>query len=373
MYKLKIPDDAEAGATLSVVINGQELEIPMPEGGKPGDVFEFEIGGMPTDQATEADGFGEPDSIELPNDLKLTLCSEVSVGGISDGTAGFIWCAGRRLATLLASQRHLVRNRKVIELGAGCGLVGIAASEAGAAEVLLTDHAAVVPLLEHNISLNEAKGGNTTVLTAAATLEWGSEAPSKARPYDVVLGSDLLYNTAVDYQKLVRTIVSCLCVDGSPRASLPRGCGGCMIIGVRWRKPEEERQFFILMIEAGFGEPTLLWPESGLSWSEFGVRDNPKSQAFFRDTLLTVGAGNAVCLGEAMGEEMQEAMSAEEIEEFDNKMTQVYRFNAPSGKAAEAPSCSTPAGKRPHADDAGGGGGLGDDSGGGGGAKRARG
>ena len=48
----------------------------------------------------------------------------------------------------------------MIELGAGCGLVGIAASEAGAAEVLLTDHAAVVPLLEHNISLNEAKGGN---------------------------------------------------------------------------------------------------------------------------------------------------------------------------------------------------------------------
>ena len=32
-----------------------------------------------------------------------------------------------------------------------------------------------------------------------------------------------------------------------------------------------------------------------------------------------------MCLGEAMGEEMQEAMSAEEIEEFDNKMTQVFK------------------------------------------------
>ena len=66
MYKLKVPDDAEAGATLSVVINGQELEIPMPEGAKLGDVLELEIGGMQEEEPTEADGFGESDLIELP-------------------------------------------------------------------------------------------------------------------------------------------------------------------------------------------------------------------------------------------------------------------------------------------------------------------
>ena len=53
--------------------------------------------------------------------------------------AGDIWPAGRALATRLSAEPDLVRGRRVLELGTGLGIAGIAAADAGARHVFLSD------------------------------------------------------------------------------------------------------------------------------------------------------------------------------------------------------------------------------------------
>ena len=53
--------------------------------------------------------------------------------------AGDIWPAGRALATRLSAEPSLVRGRRVLELGTGLGIAGIAAADAGARHVVLSD------------------------------------------------------------------------------------------------------------------------------------------------------------------------------------------------------------------------------------------
>jgi hypothetical protein len=53
--------------------------------------------------------------------------------------AGDLWPAGRALATRLSAEPGLVRGRRVLELGTGLGIAGIAAADAGARHVFLSD------------------------------------------------------------------------------------------------------------------------------------------------------------------------------------------------------------------------------------------
>ena len=88
----------------------------------------------------------------------------------------------------------------VVELGAGCGLAGLAVSVSVAGRVkssppavLLTDLAAVVPLLQRNVARNPLAAG-----VAVAPLVWGDPASTSAalgpgRQADIVLGADLVY------------------------------------------------------------------------------------------------------------------------------------------------------------------------------------
>ena len=52
--------------------------------------------------------------------------------------AGDLWPAGRALATRLSAEPDLVRGRRVLELGTGLGIAGIAAADAGARHVFLS-------------------------------------------------------------------------------------------------------------------------------------------------------------------------------------------------------------------------------------------
>ncbi len=54
--------------------------------------------------------------------------------------AGDLWPAGRALATRLSAEPGLVRGQRVLELGTGLGIAGIAAADAGARHVFLSDN-----------------------------------------------------------------------------------------------------------------------------------------------------------------------------------------------------------------------------------------
>jgi len=85
-------------------------------------------------------------------------------------------------------------GRRVIELGSGSGVAGMAAAALGA-HVTLTDLPDALPLLQRNAQLNEAainqKQGSVRVLP----LEWEKpeQLPPDADECDLVLGADLVY------------------------------------------------------------------------------------------------------------------------------------------------------------------------------------
>jgi predicted nicotinamide N-methyase len=100
-----------------------------------------------------------------------------------------LWASAIGLAEHLLSEPGLVAGKGVLEIGAGgVGLPGLVASEAGASEVLQTDyHEESLALLARNAEQNGYEGR-----VVQARGDW-REFPELGQPFDVVIGSDVLY------------------------------------------------------------------------------------------------------------------------------------------------------------------------------------
>jgi predicted nicotinamide N-methyase len=115
---------------------------------------------------------------------------------------GRVWDSGLVLSSWL-EDRHgdWLQGKRVLELGAGVGLLGLCCAHLGA-EVTITDGAeSLTELMQRNVARNrvaiEARGGSARV----AMLEWGSGedilAVSRHGPFDAIVGSDLCYDTHI--------------------------------------------------------------------------------------------------------------------------------------------------------------------------------
>ena len=84
-----------------------------------------------------------------------------------------IWAASRAQVALFAAggrPRRLIQGRRLLELGAGCGLAGIGLGLLGAAEVTLTDIGqAVLANLRRNVGLNANAAEAAAAAAAAAS------------------------------------------------------------------------------------------------------------------------------------------------------------------------------------------------------------
>lgn len=101
-----------------------------------------------------------------------------------------LWAAAPGLASRLAEEPSLVAGKRVLELGAGVGIPGLTAAHLGAASVIQTDYQeAALALCRHNAAQNPVP--NLRVCAG----DWRNfDLPETARPpFDVVLGSDILY------------------------------------------------------------------------------------------------------------------------------------------------------------------------------------
>lgn len=104
---------------------------------------------------------------------------------------GFPWPGGLALAGYLEAHPDSVRGRRVIDFGAGCGLVGITAHCCGAASVSFWE---TDPLASASASLNARENGLVPAGLAWETLE----------PGDLALAGDVFYDAGVAATSLAR-------------------------------------------------------------------------------------------------------------------------------------------------------------------------
>ncbi|KAJ6714885.1 HEPATOCELLULAR CARCINOMA-ASSOCIATED ANTIGEN [Salix viminalis] len=108
-------------------------------------------------------------------------------------TGSWIWDSALLLSRWLVASQLDLRNKSVIELGAGAGLPGLTAALLGASRVLLTDIAPLLPGLVKNVEANELEDR-----VEVRELVWGSDESlsriGESRGFDVVLMSDVFFD-----------------------------------------------------------------------------------------------------------------------------------------------------------------------------------
>ncbi|CAM9777382.1 unnamed protein product, partial [Ectocarpus sp. 6 AP-2014] len=87
------------------------------------------------------------------------------------GQQGRAWDCSLVLAKYLDQRPEEVRGKRVLELGCGVGLPGVAAAVVGATEVILTDMAIGLPAIERTIELNPGVADRLS----GRVLHWGDE------------------------------------------------------------------------------------------------------------------------------------------------------------------------------------------------------
>ncbi|XP_024126127.1 EEF1A lysine methyltransferase 3 [Oryzias melastigma] len=169
--------------------------------------------------AEEEDPFPADDGLfseTFSQEVVYTLMSEqlkiTQVFGANLGVAAPVWEAAVHLCRYLEDQSVNLKGKRIIELGAGTGLVGILAARLGA-EVTLTDLPLALPQLQANVSANTPSGGWPSAEPAVLPLSWGEDHLDFPSDWDLVLGADIIYLPET-YPLLVKTLAH-LCKDGA--------------------------------------------------------------------------------------------------------------------------------------------------------------
>ena len=381
---LTVPPNVEPGVdSLTFEHNGNEMEIMIPEDSVAGDVLQIQVGNSSShrrDAATKSsslmdelngledddvndtklvqnnvregvatvtlgDGLKSTATLQLLEELPKNDSSSTVFDREGDGTANCPWPSGIVLAQSLTSKMGIEYLTKMLkhsegdqidcmELGSGLGTCGIAMAHALASietpsitsyQIVLTDRGdETIALLRENIDRNCTFGSaNKKLSVTSHPLTWGNElltdcsAPKK---FNCIIGSDLLYNSRESYEPLLNTIQQHLHPDGT------------VILSVRWRKPELEREFFRKAEKLGI--IFVNWKEfeecesfkgrcpARLNWSEYGNPESECSNEYFLKTNVSVG--NVTKSLAAITEGDMECMNDEEYASFEEKQIQIY-------------------------------------------------
>ena len=97
----------------------------------------------------------------------------------------FCWASGLALARWLLQHPEQVAGKRVIDVGAGSGVVALAAKQAGASHVVACDlDPLALQACRANADLNQLE------------LHYSQDLFSETEPYDLLLAADVLYDTA---------------------------------------------------------------------------------------------------------------------------------------------------------------------------------
>ena len=122
---------------------------------------------------------------------------------VGKNTGLLLWDGCYVLARLMEQRPSLIRGRRVLDLGAGTGLLTLVAWLLGPAKVIATEIGDAIDLLKANIGANTTSLAKATAGAAAASappevaeMMWGTPPPPEVgtAPFDVVLCSELIYD-----------------------------------------------------------------------------------------------------------------------------------------------------------------------------------
>ncbi|CAJ1051727.1 uncharacterized protein si:ch211-159e12.5 isoform X1 [Xyrichtys novacula] len=162
---------------------------------------------FPVDDCLFADTFCQ--------DTVYSLCGQQlrirQVFGGNLGVAAPVWEAALQLCRYFEEQSVELRGKRVIELGAGTGVVGILAACMGAV-VTLTDLPLALPQLQANVSANMPPSGWPNTQPTVLPLSWGEDQMNFSSDWELILGTDIVYLPET-YPLLVETLAH-LCKSG---------------------------------------------------------------------------------------------------------------------------------------------------------------
>jgi len=111
------------------------------------------------------------------------------------GTGSTVWDSAwvmvRWLERCEAAGELQIPGLRILELGSGTGVVGLAAMALGAQSVVLTDFEPLLFLLRENAERNASSLGYDLEQVAVSDLAWGSSIP-EGGPWDVVIACDVV-------------------------------------------------------------------------------------------------------------------------------------------------------------------------------------
>ncbi|KAL1323582.1 uncharacterized protein [Arachis hypogaea] len=116
-----------------------------------------------------------------------------------------------------------LKGKRVIELGAGCGVSGFGMALLGC-DVIVTDQKEVLPLLQRNVERNISrvmqKNPESFGSIKVAELQWGDESHIKAvdPPFDYIIGTDVVY-----VEHLLEPLLQTILALSGPRTTILLG------------------------------------------------------------------------------------------------------------------------------------------------------
>lgn len=170
------------------------------------------------------------DGLALEQDSSL----ENSCGGIVWESA---FCLTKYLESAGAFARWGRRAKRVLELGCGCGLIGLVAARAGAMTVMTDVKEVAFGACARNVERNaETKAFGDHAPPTIKALDWENEDELNEvialGPYDVVLGTDVVFSV-----KLVGALLTCVA------SALKKSPSSVCYICIQRRSPDAHEEF----------------------------------------------------------------------------------------------------------------------------------
>ncbi|KAJ2908529.1 hypothetical protein GGI21_002795 [Coemansia aciculifera] len=174
--------------------------------------------------------------IEIPGSgrrsITLTITQNPHINNELGQTGGVLWNSSIVLSTYFA--RHHSNNpgweanlkeANIVELGSGCGLVGLTLHRLGARRVVLTDQWRMMKVLGKNV--DRAKTGKNGGVLVAAEYDWSSAGEKgllrgsvvAAEPVDMVVVCDCVYHEEV-VPLVVRALAEVCACQGTGRRAV---------------------------------------------------------------------------------------------------------------------------------------------------------